>query len=332
MEKGDKGGMHGRELAITRVFDAPRELVWKAWTDPDIAKKWWGPKGFTTPSCRMDPRPGGKYLNCMRGPDGKDVWSTGTYAEVVPPSRLVMSDSFSDENGNPVPASHYGFKGDFPMELRITVTFEEQGGRTKMTLRHEGMPAGEHSRGAMKGWNEMFDKLSATLPGPAAVRGNAKREVIISRVFDAPRELVWKAWTDPAMLKRWWGPRGVTNPTCEWDARPGGKIYIVMLAGKELGPAEGMEWPMKGTIKEVVPLSRLVFVGGAMDDVDRGSDTFLEHEVTVDLEDLGGRTKMTVRIAVIKTVGEKAAMALQGMEMGWNQQTDKLGEMLKGMG
>ncbi len=154
------------------------------------------------------------------------------------------------------------------------------------------------------------------------------KELTITRVFDAQRELVWKAWTDQKLIQKWWGPRGVTNPTCEWDAKPGGKIYIVMLAGKELGPAAGMKWPMKGTFKEVKPQSRLVFAGGALDDVDRSSDTFIEQEVTVDFEDLGGKTKMNLHLVITKTEGPKAPAALQGMTQGWNQQMDKLGELL----
>ncbi|MDE1866028.1 MAG: SRPBCC domain-containing protein [Candidatus Micrarchaeota archaeon] len=155
-----------------------------------------------------------------------------------------------------------------------------------------------------------------------------KKELTITRVFDAPRDLVWKAWTDQRLVKKWWGPSGVTNPTCEWNPKPGGEIYIVMLAGKELGQAAGMKWPMKDTFKEVKPQSRLVFVGGALDDVDRASDTFIENEVTVDFEDLGGKTRMNLRVVVTKAGGPKAAAALQGMTQGWNQQIDKLGEEL----
>ncbi|MCL5412257.1 MAG: SRPBCC domain-containing protein [Candidatus Marsarchaeota archaeon] len=154
------------------------------------------------------------------------------------------------------------------------------------------------------------------------------KELSITRTFDAPIELVWKAWTNRKILQRWWGPRGVTNPICEWDARPGGKIYIVMLAGKELGHAEGTKWPMKGTFKEVIPKSRLVFVGGALDDVDRSSDTFIEQVVTVDLVALAGRTKMNLHLVITKSEGPKAPAALQGMTYGWNQQIDKLGELL----
>lgn len=151
------------ELTITRVFDAPRELVFKAWTDPEIVKQWWGPKDFTAPYAKMDLRPGGKYLNCMRSPDGKDYWSTGVYREVVASQRIVMTDSFSDEHGNVVPASHYGMSSDFPLEMLVTITFEEYQGKTRLTLRHAGFPAGPDRDDARQGWSESFDKLDEYL-------------------------------------------------------------------------------------------------------------------------------------------------------------------------
>jgi uncharacterized protein YndB with AHSA1/START domain len=103
-----------QELVITRVFDAPRELLWKAWTDPERLMRWWGPKHFTSPFCEIDLRVGGKYLNCMRSPEGQDFWSTGVYKEIVPMQRLVCTDCFADEKGNVVPASHYGLTGTGP--------------------------------------------------------------------------------------------------------------------------------------------------------------------------------------------------------------------------
>jgi uncharacterized protein YndB with AHSA1/START domain len=163
-----------RTLHITRVFDAPRELVWKAWTDPERVMHWWGPKNFTAPVSKIDLRVGGKYLSCMRGagPDGvvRDFWSTGVYREIVPQKRLVCTDSFADEKGNVVPASHYGMEGEWPLELLITVTFEETGGKTKMTLLHEGMPAGQMSELAEAGWNESFDKLAEYLSKAIGLR------------------------------------------------------------------------------------------------------------------------------------------------------------------
>ena len=150
-------------LVITRVFDAPRDLVWKAWTEPQRFVRWWGPKGFTTPVCKIDLRVGGEYLNCMRSSEGQDYWSKGVFREIVAPERLVMTDSFADKKGNIVPASHYGMSGDWPLEMLITVTFEEGGGKTKLTLQHVGLPAGENRDMAGAGWRESFDKLAESL-------------------------------------------------------------------------------------------------------------------------------------------------------------------------
>jgi uncharacterized protein YndB with AHSA1/START domain len=99
----------------------------------------------------------------MRSADGKDYWSTGVYKEIVPLERIVCTDSFSDEHGNVVPASHYGMGEDFPIEMTIIVTFEDINGKTKLTLQHIGMPGGEMGEMANQGWNEFFDKLAASL-------------------------------------------------------------------------------------------------------------------------------------------------------------------------
>ncbi len=152
-----------RELVITRVFDAPRELVFRAWTEPERFKRWWGPKNFTAPACTIDLRVGGVYLNCMRSPEGQDFWTTGVYREIVEPERIVYTNSFADEKGTPVPASHYGMSGDWPLETLVTVTFEEHEGKTKMTLRHVGIPSGTYRDLAGAGWNESFDKLAESL-------------------------------------------------------------------------------------------------------------------------------------------------------------------------
>ena len=154
-----------KELTITRVFDAPRELVWKAWTEPELVKRWWGPKGFTSPVCKIDLRIGGEYLSAMRSPEGQDFWSKGVYREIVAPERLVMTDSFADEKGNTVPASHYGMSPDWPRELLITVTFEEHDGKTKLTLKHSGIVGiSDTDRDNMQqGWTESFDKLAEYL-------------------------------------------------------------------------------------------------------------------------------------------------------------------------
>jgi len=150
-------------LVIERVLDAPRDLVWKAWSEPERFMRWWGPKGYTSPACKNDFRVGGTWLACMRSPEGQDIWATGVYREIVELQRIVCTDNFADENGNVVPPSHYGIPGDFPDEMLIAVTFEEKDGKTRMTLRHAGLPAGDMREAAGEGWNESFDKLAVSL-------------------------------------------------------------------------------------------------------------------------------------------------------------------------
>lgn len=151
-----------------------------------------------------------------------------------------------------------------------------------------------------------------------------KKELTLTRTFDAPRETVWKYWTDANLVGQWWGPQGVTNPTCVWEAKAGGKIHIVMLAGQELGPMAGQEWPMTGEVTEVVAPEKLVYTSSAI----MGGKPVLETLTTVTLQEADGKTHMTVHIVVTKTTPE-AAGPLAGMEMGWNQQLDKLVTMVK---
>jgi uncharacterized protein YndB with AHSA1/START domain len=152
-----------RNLKVTRVFDAPRERVWRAWTDPELFQRWWGPKDFTSAGNTMDLRVGGRYHWCMRAPDGQEFWTAGVYREIVPLKRLVYTDSFADEKGNVVQAAHYGFPADFPLEQLVTVTLEDVDGKTRMTLVHEDLPAGEHADLAEIGWTQTLDKLAAVV-------------------------------------------------------------------------------------------------------------------------------------------------------------------------
>jgi uncharacterized protein YndB with AHSA1/START domain len=163
------------------------------------------------------------------------------------------------------------------------------------------------------------------LKGSDLMANENKRELTITRTFDAPIELVWKTWTTQELVKKWWGPRGVTNPVCEWDAKPNGKLNIVMQAGKEMGSFAGQKWPMDGIFKEVKPNTRLAFTSRAIDDK---QEALIESDVTVDLEKQGSKTKMVLKIVVTKAVKGKTEGMLEGMSMGWNQQIDKLNEEL----
>jgi len=160
--KGQQDTHVENALVIQRVFNLPVKVVWLALTDSEYYKKWWGPRGFTVPYSKMEAKVGGKYLNCMRSPDGKDYWSTGVVKQLIPDKKLVVTDSFSDDKGNIKSAADYGMPGDWPRELLITFELEEADGATKMRLLHEGVPAEMHDE-CMQGWNESFDKLEANI-------------------------------------------------------------------------------------------------------------------------------------------------------------------------
>ena len=154
----------GSAILIERVFDAPLERLWQAWSDPQQFMRWWGVRAFTTPVAEIDFRLGGKYLYCMRARDGPDIGGTGVYREIVDRQRIVFSDSFADAQGNPVSGDYYGMGEDFPDDLEISVTLEDIGnGRTRQTLEHIGMPAGELAEMTTASWNESFDKLAELL-------------------------------------------------------------------------------------------------------------------------------------------------------------------------
>jgi uncharacterized protein YndB with AHSA1/START domain len=139
-----------QELVITRVFDAPRTLVWQAWTDPEKLKHWSAPKGFTLPVNEGELRPGGKWRSCMVTPDGKELWLCGEYREIVEPSRLVFTHAWDNE-GKPGP------------ETLVTVTLTERGGKTEMTFRQSGFDSAESRQGHSEGWSECFDLLEELL-------------------------------------------------------------------------------------------------------------------------------------------------------------------------
>ena len=147
-----------KTVSIERTFDLPAKKLWQAWTEPESCKKWWGPKDFTCPHCNINFKVGGKYLNCMRSSEGAEFWTTGVYKEIIPGKKLVFTDSFSDKNGKAIPASDLNMPGNWPMELLVTVTFEEIGGKTKMNLQQVGVPQEMYDE-CIKGWNECFDKL-----------------------------------------------------------------------------------------------------------------------------------------------------------------------------
>ena len=153
-------------MVVTRVFDAPRELVWKAWTDAKYVMQWWGPKGFTSPACKMDVRVGGKSLLCMRTPDGYEGWNAVEYHEIVPYEKIVSSMYFSDSEGNKIDPEQLGME-DEAIEGAYDVTlFEDLGnGQTRLTyIGNEPMESAKNS-GQFQGWNETLEKVAAVVAG-----------------------------------------------------------------------------------------------------------------------------------------------------------------------
>lgn len=169
----DKTKSESEGIVITREFDAPRERVWKAWTDPEIVKRWWGPEHFTAPSIKIDLRVGGRYIYAMQGPAGtqwdKVMYSAGIFRQIVPNEKLVVTDFFSDEDGNKLAPEKLGQSADFPSEMELTVMFEEVGkGKTRLTLIYPKPENEAHFQAMLKsgmkeGWSSSLDKLAAAL-------------------------------------------------------------------------------------------------------------------------------------------------------------------------
>jgi uncharacterized protein YndB with AHSA1/START domain len=151
-------------MVITRVFDAPRELVWKAWTDPKYVMQWWGPKGFTSPVCKIDFRVGGKFLYCMRTPDGQVGWNAGEYYEIVLHEKIVSSMYFSDSEGNKVEAAEYGIEHEAIDDAYDVTLFEDLGnGQTKLTFIGNDNMQNAIESGQLEGWVETLDKVAAVV-------------------------------------------------------------------------------------------------------------------------------------------------------------------------
>ncbi len=310
-----------RDLVITRYFDAPRELVFKMWTDPAHVRQWWGPRDYPATQLSIDARPGGQWRNCLTGTqDGRALWQRGVFREVVPPQKLVFTFAWEDD-------SHHG------PETVVTVTFAQEGGRTKMTMWQTPFESESNRDGHGFGWNSTFNRLeehlaeaggSKAMAGASMRKPSAVRELKLTRVFDAPRALVFKMWIDPRHMAQWWGPQGFTNPVCELDARPGGRIWVVMH-----GPAGtdfDRDFPMSGVFHEVVAPERLVFTAVAED---TEGNALLESYTVVTFAEEGGKTRIDL---YAKAVGlaDVAKQMLAGMDQGWGGSLDKLARLVAG--
>ena len=155
-------------VVIERTFDAPVDLIWQMWTEPEHFKAWYGPGGATIPVANMDVRVGGARLVCMemQSPAGlRQMWFTGEYREVVKNKRLVYTETMSDDDGNVIPPSQLGMPDGHPTTTEVILELEDLAGRTKMVMTHLGIPA--DSPGAT-GWTAAFDKLATHLEAEIA--------------------------------------------------------------------------------------------------------------------------------------------------------------------
>lgn len=295
-------GPADRELVFTRVFDAPRELVFQAWTDPKHLAQWWGPRGFQTTVHEMEVRPGGVWRLTMHGPDGRDYRNHIVMLEVIRPERLVFK--------------HDPEKGSEPVNHQTTVTFLERGGKTQVTMRmlFSSPDARKHvirTYEAVEGGNQTLGRLREYLEKSTGRKSSVATPLFMSRVLNAPRERVFEMWKKPEHLARWWGPKNFTLSHCEMDFRTGGAFRFVMR-----GP-DGRDYPFEGDYVEILEPDRIVFRGLIHDKA--------SHEVwtIVTFFEEQSQTKLVVEQAYFFE-----SDATKGAPEGWGQTLDRLEQAL----
>jgi uncharacterized protein YndB with AHSA1/START domain len=296
-----------RELVFTRRFDAPREMVWQAWTDSSQLARWWGPDGFSITTHAHEMAKGGGWQFTMHGPDGQDYPNHITYLEVEAPARMVYI--------------HGGAPGDVTAPFQTSMTLTEEGGVTLLTMHATFASAADLAYvikhySADEGGRQTVGRLAEHLQ----MLTSEHPEFVMTRHFKAPRALVWKAWTDPAVLADWFGPKGCVTRIERFELKPGGVWHSYMVM------PDGMEMWAKFEFQEIVPLERLVWLHG-FSDAQCGrtkhpmSPTWpLLMHTTVTFEDAGAATKLTVRwVPYEATAQERQTFVegLSGMTMGW---------------
>jgi len=256
----------------------------------------------------MDVKVGGGFRITMPHESGVNATAYGTYDTVAPDRRLAYDD-FCDWDGKLVHKAH------------ITVDLADEGAKTKLTITgiFEWLPDRDPmwtKEFMMRGWSEGWGANMVLLQRRAdrIIKAGAVKELTLVRTFDAPRELVFKAWTDAKQLAQWWGPHGFTNPHCEADAKPGGKIRVCMRA------PDGQDAWMPGEFEEIDEPRRLVFTSGL--EMPDGSMGFSIRN-TLTFDDVAGKTRLTLHSRVVE-VGDWDMKDFDGMEEGWSQSLEKL--------
>ncbi len=309
------------EIVLSRVFAAPRSMVWGAFADPWQVSQWWGPKGFTTTMQEMDLRPGGKWRLIMHGPDGTNYPNEMTFTEVVPMQRIELKLTGCRE-GTP------------PIHFHQTMTFTDEADGTRFTVRITFASAEERDQnvrdyGSIEGGKQMMARLGTYLTERGAhplekLAGEAaNHELRITRTFNAPRELVWRAWTDPEMAMHWSGPKPFPAFHIELGKKPGDR-WRIGLRGCPPGKDTPVEIWQGGVLREFVPPERLVYTF-AWEDRTRVGLPAPPHEtvITVRLEENSGKTTMHFHQAFFDTAAER-----DGHNGGWSSSFERLEELV----
>lgn len=308
---------NSNELKITRIYDAPVEAVWEAWTDPAQVAQWWGPRGFSITTHSKDLRPGGHWSYTMHGPDGTDYPNKTQYLEVKEFSKLVYD---------------HGGKDDRPPLFRVTVLFSETGGKTTMDMTMT-LPTPEAAAETAKfirkaGGNSTWDRLAEYLEKESS----GKEKFVINRTFDAPLELMFEMWTKPEHFSQWLPPAGLEMQFVRSDIRPGGSTFYFMAGG-------GLKFHGKIEYRKIEKPGCLVYTQQFCDENGKVArhplaptwpETML---TTVKLTAEGpDRTRVTVTWEPCGAITpEELAAFIQekaGMTRGWTGSFDKLEERL----
>jgi len=287
-----------KEITLTRIVDAPAALVFEAWTSGEHLKHWYAPDGFDIPSASADARQGGAYEIVMRSPDGDDFPLNGTYTEFDPPRKLVMESIAAGPDGSPA------------LRAVSTVTLVDQGGKTEMTV-HERAEALTPQAVMMLGGMEL-GMVQSLRRLDDLLTGAYDRMISITRMIEAPRDVVFDAWTSNEHLQQWWGPNGFTLTTDEIDVRPGGRWVFTMH-----GP-DGVDYPNVIVYEEVARPERIAFEhgSGASDD-----PTF---QGVITFDEFMGNTVLTMRSVFTTREHLDEVVERVGAIEGGNQTLDRL--------
>ena len=289
-----------KELTITRVLNAPIDLVWKVWTDPDHIKNWWGPNGFTNTIFEMDVKPGGNWEFIMHGPDGKDYKNKSIFKEIIKHKRIVYEHLTGPKFRATIEFTPQGRKT--LLEWQMVFDTPEERDKTVKTFK------------ADVGLKQNIFKLEGYLKNVSS-----EKVMTMTRTIKASGEILFKAWIDPEQLKKWWGPKGFTNPVCNADATPGGEILIHMQA------PDKTIYPMGGEFHEIVEPDRLVFTTAALD---KNGNRLFEVLNTVTFSDENAKTKLSLHAAV-SNITEEGKPYIEGMNDGWIESIDRLAEFVE---